>query len=227
MRVSGALGGGGARAVGPNPLRMTRRAPSSSAPACLAGCGARSEPGTTAAGPSTTVDTAAVATACGDLRARLQGISGTRGVRDPQPPRSKSTKWSAKWTSPARNRSRRTTASKPSCAEPAPRSVDRSASRGSRRFRRYARLLSEAPPSAKEAIHIQVRLLALDDAEVKACAAAGARATAARLARDAQSSKDSSCIRERRRRTAFVCIWETRDSVTPSTSPISLSVRFS
>jgi hypothetical protein len=43
----------------------------------------------------------------------------------------------------------------------------------------------------------------------------------------AQSSKDSSCMRERKRRTAFVCICETRDSVTPSTSPISRRVRFS
>ena len=40
-------------------------------------------------------------------------------------------------------------------------------------------------------------------------------------------SKESPCIRERRRRTAFVCSWEMRDSVTPSTSPISRSVRFS
>ena len=42
-----------------------------------------------------------------------------------------------------------------------------------------------------------------------------------------QASKASSCMRERSRRTAFVCICETRDSVTPSTSPISRSVRFS
>ena len=42
-----------------------------------------------------------------------------------------------------------------------------------------------------------------------------------------QASKASSCMRERRRRTAFVCICETRDSVTPSTSPISRRVRFS
>ena len=33
--------------------------------------------------------------------------------------------------------------------------------------------------------------------------------------------------RDFRRSTAFVCSCETRDSVTPSTSPISLSVRFS
>ncbi len=33
--------------------------------------------------------------------------------------------------------------------------------------------------------------------------------------------------RERRRRTAFEWSWETRDSVTPSTSPISRRVRFS
>ena len=33
--------------------------------------------------------------------------------------------------------------------------------------------------------------------------------------------------RERRRRTAFVCSWLTRDSVTPRTSPISRRVRFS
>jgi hypothetical protein len=42
-----------------------------------------------------------------------------------------------------------------------------------------------------------------------------------------QSSNDSSCMRERSRSTAFVCICETRDSVTPSTSPISRRVRFS
>ena len=40
-------------------------------------------------------------------------------------------------------------------------------------------------------------------------------------------AKTSPCRRERRRRTALVCSWETRDSVTPSTSPISRSVRFS
>jgi hypothetical protein len=42
-----------------------------------------------------------------------------------------------------------------------------------------------------------------------------------------QSSNDSSCMRERNRRTALVCSWLTRDSVTPSTSPISRNVRFS
>lgn len=41
------------------------------------------------------------------------------------------------------------------------------------------------------------------------------------------SAKASSCMRERKRRTAFVCSWDTRDSVTPSTSPISRNVRFS
>ncbi len=40
-------------------------------------------------------------------------------------------------------------------------------------------------------------------------------------------ANDSSCMRERSRRTALVCSWQTRDSVTPSTSPISRSVRFS
>ena len=56
------------------------------------------------------------------------------------------------------------------------------------------------------------------------CHARSARGSMPRLG---QSSKDSSCIRERRRRTALVCICDTRDSVTPSTSPISRSVRFS
>ena len=36
-----------------------------------------------------------------------------------------------------------------------------------------------------------------------------------------------SCMRERSRSTAFVCSCDTRDSVTPSTSPISRRVRFS
>ena len=42
-----------------------------------------------------------------------------------------------------------------------------------------------------------------------------------------QSARFSSDMRPRRRSTAFVCSCETRDSVTPSTSPISRSVRFS
>ena len=40
-------------------------------------------------------------------------------------------------------------------------------------------------------------------------------------------AKESLCMRERSRSTALVCSWEMRDSVTPSTSPISRRVRFS
>src|SRR4051812_22012119 len=46
-------------------------------------------------------------------------------------------------------------------------------------------------------------------------------------AHSSSRSASSPCRRERRRRTALVCSCETRDSVTPSTSPISRSVRFS
>lgn len=146
--------------------------------ACLlAGCGggAKASTATGASGPSSTADTAAIATACGDLRARLQGIAGTRGVRDPQPAALEIHKVVremklASTESIAANQEieaelRR--AGSPAASIAALR-------RGSRRFRRYVRLLTDAPPSGHEGIHVQVRLLALDAAEVRACAA-GAR----------------------------------------------------
>ena len=60
------------------------------------------------------------------------------------------------------------------------------------------------------------------DFDAAAALAFALLATSWSLAQAAWSSEP--CRRTRRRRMAFVCSWETRDSVTLSTSPISRSV---
>jgi uncharacterized protein YfiM (DUF2279 family) len=147
-----------------------RRACTAALLACaLAGCGGASRSGTGAT-EAVTVNATAVTTACGNLAARLRGIADARGVNDPQP----AALAIGKVVREMRLASKESIAANHEIEAELRRTDPTGTSiaalrRGSRRFRRYARLLTEVPPSKGEGIHLQVRLLALDTAEVKAC----------------------------------------------------------